>query len=881
MALEYDKSKVKILVVDDEDSIRQMLSLALKEEGWDVHEAKNGKEAYDSLETLRPHIIVSDINMPEMTGVELLEKVRAEFPKIEFVIMTSHATLDSAVKAVSLGAYDYLNKPFEDISVVPKKIEKVADKILLRQQNQELIKRLKSAGHALKRLLERISPLNSVLEMDKLQEIVVKAFPLLFQDDQVKASWWTKEESEEGKEQWVCKVSLPPQDDWKPVQSPDDIKALYQEPRNLTIQSLRHKEESRDLIAFEAIKPSLGEIFMRQVEMTYDKVHHHMEIASLANKDGLTLLYNHRYFQERLRQEMSQAQRQKSGLSVILMDIDHFKNYNDNNGHPAGDELLRQFAGLLSDQTQKSTPEGAGRRVTDIVARYGGEEFIMILPFTFYDGAMIKAERIRKSVENFGFAHADQQPLGKVSVSIGVSCFPQHAESAEQLIELADKSLYQAKKDGRNRVVGFEELRNSQTNVGTKPSKVESEGQPRVDMPSDEEVVELSSDEDLIAPKEALLEEENEDVVDEASQTVAESEDPPSEASQAEEKPTSDPAQSVSETTKEIDRSELKSAYEESPPSKATAETPRPLVDEEVKEAISEEVPEAESVQEPEAAQEPEVNQQAQDAQAAPEVEAQEAEAQDVQVQGVQEEETIAESKNDEVASLPPPPPSPAPEAEPVQDFLTAYAPESLPDDMKGEVKTDDVAVASEEPSEAPIVLDESAIELEEEAEAEVPSDHVEEVEPIPPADSTDEKTEVISKTEDGEKTEVMAKPEGEEKTEVMAKPAASSSDALPNKTEIIDAEEVTRVKQTLGAILSDEQKAVVSNEPASPSDDEVAQEVRQMADDLKSESPKKLGKPPIHKIDVGSLVNAISSAVDGESEESKAFQQETKGSSE
>ena len=170
MEVSYDKSKVKVLIVDDESSIREMLAITLKEDGWSVDTAANGREAAERVTAEKFHIVMSDINMPEMTGIELLQFVKEKRPTTEFVIMTSHATLDTAVQAVKLGAYDYLNKPFDDLNVVTQKISSVADKILLRQQNQELMKRLKIASQDLRRLVSSMTLLSGILDLEALEQ---------------------------------------------------------------------------------------------------------------------------------------------------------------------------------------------------------------------------------------------------------------------------------------------------------------------------------------------------------------------------------------------------------------------------------------------------------------------------------------------------------------------------------------------------------------------------------------------------------------------------------------------------------------------------------------------------------------------------------------
>ena len=158
-----------------------------------------------------------------------------------------------------------------------------------------------------------------------------------------------------------------------------------------------------------------------------------------AIKDSLTGLYHHKYFMERLQEEMERFKRYRHDMSLLMIDIDHFKKINDTFGHPVGDRVLREVSTLLKQISRK----------VDIVARYGGEEFVILLPDTKKKGALIMAERLRKSVE--------EMPLGdnlKVTVSIGISCCDEREKELSQgeFIEHADNALYRAKENGRNRV---------------------------------------------------------------------------------------------------------------------------------------------------------------------------------------------------------------------------------------------------------------------------------------------------------------------------------------------------------------------------------------------------------------------------------------------
>jgi two-component system, cell cycle response regulator len=174
------------------------------------------------------------------------------------------------------------------------------------------------------------------------------------------------------------------------------------------------------------------------------------ELEQLALRDGLTGLFNHRYFQECLEVELSRAGRHAHSVSLLFIDVDHFKHYNDTHGHPAGDKLLRKIASVLVGGGESGLP--LSTRKSDVAARYGGEEFVMLLPETSLEGALIKAERLRACVAGYRFENAQTQPLGLVSISIGVASFPEHGHDKQSLIAAADRMLYRAKHEGRNRV---------------------------------------------------------------------------------------------------------------------------------------------------------------------------------------------------------------------------------------------------------------------------------------------------------------------------------------------------------------------------------------------------------------------------------------------
>jgi diguanylate cyclase (GGDEF)-like protein len=208
---------------------------------------------------------------------------------------------------------------------------------------------------------------------------------------------------------------------------------LARENRRL-LDDLRRKNEELE----GRVRERTAELAAANVELAAAN----RRLEQLAITDGLTELHNHRYFHERLASEVERANRTHLPLSLLMIDVDHFKHYNDRNGHPAGDAVLRDVAQILRE----------GRRMNDTVARYGGEEFAVLLPDTPRSSARSLAETLRARVEARDFQHSDLQPLGRLTVSVGVACAPDDAASAAELLQAADDALYRAKGAGRNRV---------------------------------------------------------------------------------------------------------------------------------------------------------------------------------------------------------------------------------------------------------------------------------------------------------------------------------------------------------------------------------------------------------------------------------------------
>lgn len=222
--------------------------------------------------------------------------------------------------------------------------------------------------------------------------------------------------------------------------------------------------------AFDEEDATLANAIGEQIGLAVESAQLFEEINRLAVTDELTGLYNIRYLRRVMSEEVKRSIRYDRPLSFIMLDIDFFKIYNDQHGHPRGDEVLRILAGLLQQNT----------RDVDTVFRYGGEEFSVIIPEVGKQEAFRMAERIRRVIQEHLFPYEEDQPGGNLTVSIGVANLPDDAREGDELIDMADRALYRAKQSGRNRVNLYDPVEDSRTS----PGDLHAPSQPSTDLRS-------------------------------------------------------------------------------------------------------------------------------------------------------------------------------------------------------------------------------------------------------------------------------------------------------------------------------------------------------------------------------------------------------------
>lgn len=299
---EKNDTPSRLLIVDDDEGVRSLLKDLLVESHYMVETASCGEEALKKIRVSTYDLVVTDLRMSGMHGLEVIKGVKAIDPGVDVIVMTGYASVNSAVESMKAGAVDYITKPFNS-----DQIRLVVEKNIERRQFQRLAS-----------------------------------------------------------------------------------------------------------------------------EREFYKI--------LSSIDGLTELYNYRYFHQYLQMELEREKRYKRHLSLIMLDIDDFKEYNDSYGHPGGDLVLKNLSTILRNAT----------RGCDVICRYGGEEFAVILPETHKKEATIVCERIREAVENNNILDGKGNPIGNIRVTLGLASFPGDAQNKNELIEKTDKALYQGKKAGKN-----------------------------------------------------------------------------------------------------------------------------------------------------------------------------------------------------------------------------------------------------------------------------------------------------------------------------------------------------------------------------------------------------------------------------------------------
>ncbi len=435
-----------ILIVDDEPAFHKMMQSQLEKKNFEVISCLDSEEAIHSIEVHLPHLVLMDIMMPKLDGLTLIRLIRELNLKsyLPIIVVTARNDTRDLVEALEAGADDYISKPFEFVELYARimnmlRLKSLQDSLMAKtnQLNEanlqinhlnlaltEANRELKKKVYDLHNLFEISFKVMGQTEEDQLINTallnalgVFTAKGVMFlQVDPDDRDTFVIKQSKGFLSDKISQFSVRREDRLlrylefikKPFQVKDvtyefdNMMPLLQELEIKAMAPLFQEGELFGILCLgppvsnQEYSPDMLEIFGTMTNMLSVALHNAQnfeQIKALSYTDEMTGLHNYRYFSMRLREEIARSKRNESSLSLLILDVDFFKNYNDTLGHPAGDEVLRQLSTLLKQSV----------RDNDIVTRYGGEEFAIILPATDKKGATILAERIRLAVEKHRF----------------------------------------------------------------------------------------------------------------------------------------------------------------------------------------------------------------------------------------------------------------------------------------------------------------------------------------------------------------------------------------------------------------------------------------------------------------------------------------------
>ena len=483
---------LRVLVVDDSPVIRGVLQDVLVTAGYSVTTALDGVEALELMHTRNFDLLFLDIDMPNLSGLQVCRMLRNDPAYTDFpiIMLTARGHKKDEFWGLQTGANAYITKPFEPqtlIATVKDVAEKSKWSLSVSKTDEKKTEDdagkgdvIFKAGEVQESELFKLTLMNKLYKIsnntdnlhDTLQQTIQLyssvvqfqiALFLILDDDLVRMFFFVLEPCDRDFFQSVKRRMI---EDFQRQSGRmlhiDNAEVILEDPNHHLLKGSKEKDivdcysvilETKGsrygvfTTARSAGKPFTPEEIVMvkticdQSSIVVENICMHEKIKRFAVADGLTGLYNHRYFQEQLEKEFSRSRRYGLSMSLVLLDIDNFKEVNDEHGHQHGDMVLKELANILTRSV----------RDIDTVARYGGEEFVVILPETKKNNARVVAERIRAKVEEHGFGLPDDQR--GITVSVGVTGYPDDdIKNRLDFISKADQAMYRAKRGGKNQV---------------------------------------------------------------------------------------------------------------------------------------------------------------------------------------------------------------------------------------------------------------------------------------------------------------------------------------------------------------------------------------------------------------------------------------------
>jgi two-component system, cell cycle response regulator len=483
-----------ILVADDDPGMLGTLAWILKEQGYDVASTDQGSRVISLMTERTPDLVLLDVLFGgDSSGTDVLEQIKQDerFRDIPVVMMSALTVEETAVRTFGLGAADYVRKPFRVRELLARIQAQLRMRAILRsahdtvRETREALTRVQEQADQRRHLMDILHDVTDELSTGEIYHLLARrvahalglsqcSVVLTHQGGPPRVAAYA---FETGISNFVLSMDKYPElqtalDTGRPVLVENVmVSPLYRHVRESWARDgIRISTRSVIAIPFAMQANEAGVFFLRRnvtepplttadvefaeaviraavsaiqrATLIESTIADNRRLEELAHTDPLTKALNRRALGERLAAEMERVRRYSTTMSLLLIDLDHFKQVNDTHGHLAGDDVLIEVAALLQRVV----------RAVDIVARYGGEEFVVVLPETGAAGAEAFAERLRELIEEQCFVASRGNPI-RLTTSIGVSSFPSFGvESVEDLLANADQALYRAKADGRNRV---------------------------------------------------------------------------------------------------------------------------------------------------------------------------------------------------------------------------------------------------------------------------------------------------------------------------------------------------------------------------------------------------------------------------------------------
>ncbi len=454
----------RVLVVDDDRLIREMVRDAIDERAR-VESCESGEAALEALAREPADLVISDLTMPGISGTELLERVRREHPGTEFILLTAHATVESAVGALRMGAADYLVKPIHG-----EELALLVDRILARRRLLEENARLRDEL----RTLDACRTLVRCLDPGEVYAVALdlllgtlpcdRGIALFHRTSLPMSDGVAFRGFEEGEARRLRPALLQDKplelDAYREIEVLGDgelhdaLREVGLEPGRLLAVPLRGRETEAGVVwlfeppaGFTPDQLESARLVAGHAELALQNAERYHQAKERAFVDDVTEVYNARFLLQATEHEIQRAERYEKPLTVLFLDLDRFKLVNDRYGHLVGSNVLRQLSRVLLECI----------RQVDTLARYGGDEFTILLVDTDAREGLAIADRIRRTVADTYFEGGQADPI-RLTVSVGVAAYPGDATDRDGLLDAADKAMYRAKSLGRDTCCSASEL---------------------------------------------------------------------------------------------------------------------------------------------------------------------------------------------------------------------------------------------------------------------------------------------------------------------------------------------------------------------------------------------------------------------------------------